>query len=622
MGEKVRPVFLSEGGIGSAQNVITDHKKYEEQPGLPANLEDRVFFRKMVEEFESDWKRFGMQDVYPFPEDMLRESQRIHASQRRRWFDLVRANPNFCGHSMTSMLDGTSGEGIWTFWREFKPGIVDAMRDGWAPLRWCLFVTPLHGYANRPIELEAVLANEDVLKPGSYPVVFRIWGKQGVVWEKRLRLHLPDKGKSGMPPLAVSVLKMTLRLDLPAGEYVFAADLEKGGAPAGDRRPFRLSEEARLPRVKGVVTLWGVEAKARKWLERQGLRTQPLDKKASARREVILVGRPKDASDRSQWELLMRRVADGACVIFLDPEAVGGTRWLPLKKKGRWIRLYDWLYHKEAVAKNHPVFDGLPAPGIMDWDFYDEVAGRQMLLEGDTPDTTIVAGFATGLSQLGGWTNAKYCNSGVLVGEYRFGKGCFMLNGLPLLSNLDRHPAADRLMLNFIAYGLTKGKERLAKATAGVEEYFSTMNSPGGRVTEPQADRTVILAPRDCELHSQKLDVPQLLQNPDGSDRLGMWTELKAKAAWSIRGQSPGSYRIVIEQASDPATTGSRYALRIGSTVLKGTVQPTKGWFDYSAVDLGVVSVPAGDVRVELAATRFKKSAAFMDVKAIRLILA
>ena len=125
------------------------------------------------------------------------------------------------------------------------------------------------------------------------------------------------------------------------------------------------------------------------------------------------------------------------------------------------------------------VFDGLTAPGILDWDFYDEVAGRQMFLDGDTPDTTIVAGFVTGLSQLGGWTNARFCNSGVLVGEYRFGNGCLVLNGLPLLPNLDRHPAADRLLLNLIAYGLSKRKESLARATGDVEEYFRTMSSGG-----------------------------------------------------------------------------------------------------------------------------------------------
>lgn len=625
MGGKARPVFLSEGGIGSALNAVAELKKYEEKPELSANLEDRIFFRKIVAAFDADWKRFGLKDVYPFAEDMLRESQRIHGSQRRRWFDMIRSNPNYCGHSMTSMLDGTSGEGIWSFWREFKPGIVDVMRDGWAPLRWCLFVSPLHGYAKRPIEIEAVLANEGVLKPGTYPVTFRIWGKEGVVWEKRIQMHLPVKGKSDMSPLAVPVLKTQVRLNVPEGDYVFAACLEQGGVPAGDRRPFHLSCAEQLPHVKGVVTLWGVEPKVQKWLERHGLRTQPAGKSASAR-QVILVGRPKDTGLKSRWEWLMRRLAEGAYVIFLEPEAIGGTRWLPLKEKGNWIRVSDWLYHKEAVAKNHPLFAGLPAPGILDWDFYDEVAGRQMLLGGDTPDTAIAVGIAVGLSQLGGFDSGAWWgggsrsyNSGVLVGEYRFGKGCFVLNGLPLLSNIDRHPAADRLLLNSIIHGLNKGKVGPARATGGVEEYFKTLPFAGARLIEPRADGTMLLGPRDCELQSPKIGEPERLSN-HGTDRIGTWTALKARAIWQVRAKAAGRFRVVIEQACDSSMSGSRYTLRIGKTRLNGIVQPSKGWFDYVEVDLGEVSLPAGTTQIDLAVTSFKTPNIFMDVKTVRLI--
>ncbi len=85
-----------------------------------------------------------MDGVYAFPEDMLRDSQRLHARQRLLGFDPIRSNPHICGYNLTGMLDhGMTGEGLWTFWREWKPGIVDALSDGWAPLRWCLFAEPV-----------------------------------------------------------------------------------------------------------------------------------------------------------------------------------------------------------------------------------------------------------------------------------------------------------------------------------------------------------------------------------------------------------------------------------------------------------------------------------------------
>lgn len=38
------------------------------------------------------------------------------------------------------------------------------------------------------------------------------------------------------------------------------------------------------------------------------------------------------------------------------------------------------------------------------------------------------------------------------MGVYEFGEGKFVLNTFPLLENLDRQPAADRLLLNLINY--------------------------------------------------------------------------------------------------------------------------------------------------------------------------
>ena len=85
-----------------------------------------------------------------------------------------------------------AGEGVWRFWRDWKPGVMDAMRDGWAPVRWCLFVNPTNVYAGQPVSLEGVLANEDVLRPGEYPVRFRVWGPAGIVWEKAATVHIPE----------------------------------------------------------------------------------------------------------------------------------------------------------------------------------------------------------------------------------------------------------------------------------------------------------------------------------------------------------------------------------------------------------------------------------------------
>ena len=229
LGRETKPVFLSEYGIGSLLNVIRETRRFEEA-GARTDLADVALIGSMADRLVADWERFGFDGVYPFPEDMLRDSQRLHVRQRLLGFDLLRSNPKISGFNVTGMLDhGISGEGLWSFTREWKPGIVDALSDGWAPLRWCLFASPSHGYVGRDIHLEAVLANEDVLCPGVYPVTLRISGPEGVAWEERVDLSLPEPARGEDPPLAVPVLDTQVRLPGPAGTYELAAYMDRGG---------------------------------------------------------------------------------------------------------------------------------------------------------------------------------------------------------------------------------------------------------------------------------------------------------------------------------------------------------------------------------------------------------
>jgi hypothetical protein len=157
------------------------------------------------------------------------------------------------------------------------------------------------------------------------------------------------------------------------------------------------------------------------------------------------------------WETLTARLAQGAGVVFLSgrvfQEGKAGMNWLPLKNKGRCRTVHDWLYHKLCVANRSPVFDGLPGPGILDWDYYGPIIPREVFEGQDTPDETIVAGFATGNAQFG-----KGYGSCLIVALYKVGEGRLILNTPYILENLDSHPAADRLLLNLIRHA--QGQDR------------------------------------------------------------------------------------------------------------------------------------------------------------------
>jgi hypothetical protein len=466
VGHGSRPVFLSEYGIGSMLDVVQIMGRYQQARGTPAEDEVSVY-RTMRERLEADWVRFGMADVYPFPQDLLRESQRLHARQRLLGLNLIRSNPQMAGHNVTGMLDhGYTGEGLWTLWREWKTGVVDALQDGFAPLRWCLFVEPGHIYAGRTVTVEVVLANEDVLPPGAYPARLRIFSPDGPVWEQSTQVTIPVANDNGDGPLAVPVYKGEAQLDGPSGLYVLAAQLEQGGSPAGNRVAFWVSDAPALPSAPASVTLWGVDNRTRAWLQARSVDCRRFDDAASGTREIIVVGElPADVSTETAWQELAERVARGSVALFLAPSAFrhgdDAVGWLPLAAKGRCHEFSNWLYHREDVARRHPIFAGLPPAGIMDWDYYGPVIPRYVFEGQPAPDDVAAAFFAVGYASMTEQVKSGYA-SGLIAASYPFGAGRFLLNSLRILENVDRHPAADRLLLNMVAYGTALTTEAVA----------------------------------------------------------------------------------------------------------------------------------------------------------------
>ena len=405
---------------------------------------------------------------------MLRASQQLHGRQRLLGFNLIRSNPKICGFNLTGLLDHVyAGEGLWTFWREFKPGIMDVLQDGWAPLRWCLFAAPMHGYTGRPLKLEAVLANEDILAPGTYPALLRVVGPNGIAWEEKQNVVIPKPAPGEDGPLAVPVFTGEVPVPGPAGQYTLAVTLEHGGAPAGGRLSFRLSDPPAAGSATVAVSM--VDGRVQEWLRRRGVSVGALAAIPAATRQVILIGDWNESSVQPPMRRdLLQRVAHGSVAVFLKPEAFkkGGdpVGWLPLRNKGRLTNFADWLYHKECVARKHAFFDGLQPPGIMDWDYYGPLITSQFFQGQDTPEDTAAAAFA--ICHFG---DPDGYAAGTMLSVYRFGAGRIILNTFNILDNVDKHPAADRLLMNLINYAARSATESLTPPSADWEAILKEM---------------------------------------------------------------------------------------------------------------------------------------------------
>lgn len=435
------PAFLSESGLSGLFNVIEETKQFRRH-GCREDLEDYQFVAGQAEHLEKDWNRLGLSRVYPCAEMFLKESQRLSSVDRRLLFDVIRSNPQHNGYSLTGLLDhGMCGEGLWSYWRRPKPEVYDAVYDGWAPLRFCLFVRH-HVYRGEEFEIEAVLANECVLSPGSYTADFAVVGERGTVLQFSENFVIEDDA------FALPVMKRTITLDVPTGKYTLTAYLRDVGAAQGNRIDFYLKDAGELPSVSAEIAVLGLAPQTAELLCEHGAVLTPYD---GQRQGVILVG---GCAAKEQLVSLRESAEAGAAVLFLDNQAffndTNGSfdklSLLGIADDARVTTHADWLYHKECVAANAQVFDGLGL-GCVDSVRYGQTFPHSAIETERTPEDVICPAFQTGFYGYAGGYGCMHTMAG-----FRAGRGNIYFNSFALEALAGRHPAADMLLLNYVRY--------------------------------------------------------------------------------------------------------------------------------------------------------------------------
>ena len=442
-----RPIFISEYGVGGAVDLVRQVRHYE-QIGQ-SDTEAARLYRSFLDRFMADWERWGMADTFASPEEYFRQCVANTAGMRLEGLNALRANPGCVGHSMSGTFDhGFCGEGVMTSeFRELKPGVTDAVSDGFCPLRLCLFTEPKQIYRGSKIRVDAVLANEDALAPGDYPIRLLIVGPDNrSVLDTVRTVTVASKPE---PPLALPIFGDEVAVDGPSGKYRFLATFQKGGAAAGGRDAFFVADPADMPKIGAEVALWGDDPALAQWVAEHGIKAHAAAEESSAKREVILVGRHAPAGDSVAWQTLTNRIAQGATAVFLSPgvfrEGTNAVAHAPLANKGtlapqRWG--HDWLYRHDHWTKRHPFFDGLPSGGLMDYAFYRNVISDTRWAGLDAPGELAAASIDASFGY----------DSGVLLAVYRVGAGRIVLNTFRICEELGQDPVAERLLRNMIRY--------------------------------------------------------------------------------------------------------------------------------------------------------------------------
>ena len=418
MGEKHRPVFLSESGIGAQFNVIEEYKHFV-QYGEREDLDDCSWLKKQSEDFTADFYRMGVDKVYPFPESLLKDSQRLNAEERKRFFDIVRSNPNFNGYSLTGLLDhGMCGEGLWSYWRRWKPQMFDIVSEGWAKLRFCCFATE-NIFVGSEAEFECVIASDGVLKSGEYNAHFAVMCDGEIVERFSAKFYHNESD------FATAVIKRKIKAE-KSGKYTVEAMLDEA-SPVANTVYFYAYDK---PVFDKPVLCVGVE----------GIESQKCDGQTDG---VVLVGKVS----AEQTKDLLERAKEGATVIFLDGQEIENPENLEIINTlipDLTVQNHrDWLYHKDYVLLDGEVFKGV-GKGMMELTQYVKIFPHKSLHTKVTPDLVICPGFLTGYYGVEGAYASLYGMLGVKVG-----KGRVVLSTFELLENLG-YPTAQVLIANLI----------------------------------------------------------------------------------------------------------------------------------------------------------------------------
>ena len=425
----VNPVFFSEFGVGAQFNVIEEYKHFV-QYGERDDLEDGAWLKLQSEQFTNDFYRLNLNKVYPFPEKFLKDSQRLNADERKRHFDMIRSNNRLCGYSLTGLFDhGMCGEGLWSYWRRWKPEMFDAVSDGWAKLRFCNFVD-INSYEGNGITIESVLANDGILKSGTYTANFAITDDYGVYYTFTETFNLNEND------FATPIFKRKINLNLQEGKYYLTAELNEG-SPVGTTTHFYVYDKIDGSALNKVY-VYGLSEGELDGLNKLNINFNKYNGESSG---LLLVG-----ANNVNVEELLNKANEGLTVAFIDAELFKDDKINAFKGVISDVKLtnhHDWLYHKEYMLADAQIFNGLGSK-ILELPRFVNVYPHLAINTNITPNYVICPAFLTGYYGVKTGYELNYGMLGVNVG-----KGKIILSTFEILNNLGL-PVADKLLINLI----------------------------------------------------------------------------------------------------------------------------------------------------------------------------
>jgi len=445
--------FVSELGYGSLPNLVGVNHRFR-RDGNPLTPAYR-YHQCLAEDQQRVLKESGFDDLYPDLEKFCLDQQSIHGAANQRMIEAVRSNPNVSGYCIHALAAGDwiLGAGLIDLWRQPKSYAYEATKAANQPQIVAIRLTPRNVYASRGSRLEVVGINE--LDALTALLSIRIASTAGeTVFSKDIRTEWNE---------GVSTL-LTQRLDTRAwhGGYSVTAivSAENGAIIAENESTFDVFNEQELVLPKTRIAVLDLDGSFTRFLKQQGINAIEFDA-STPQSFPVFVTRvpPKSRSEQTRFADLMTFLHEGGTAVYVqglgryyqrDASNQVQSPTIPFAARVEAAQgLWTCIPH---LVRNHPIFAGLPAEGMMR-DLYENVWARQTLRDLDTKPIVASIGF----KWFSGEHKLHYSGPGESwwgadLAIVPHGRGRIVVSQLRIVENLGKDPVADKLLYNLMQF--------------------------------------------------------------------------------------------------------------------------------------------------------------------------
>ncbi len=445
--------FVTEFGYGGLEDVDAVLEKYGDHPN--SFVEDYQGFVRQKQDVEDAYAKSGMRDFFPTLAAFREAAQSVQANAVRLHVEAMRVNPKLRGYNIVQLFDSNSNEvdGLVDFWRNKRKLSFAVMQELNQPLALIVQCAPFNVTSGDEAEIAVTLINEERIT-GSRRIRLRVTDSAGAMIASTEQSFEPG------PAVSIALRKRFALRGAPGRVAVRAEVLDGTTVIAKKTRNLDLYDPGAFRWPSRGFTLFDPQHRWR--YEKSRILTRKFDAETN-RADVIVIpafsGLWKQPKDFEEFLQIVEHARRGSTLLFLGVPSDGSVpesfrrihfhlQFSPLTVasilgfridlgggRGGWGRLVGPYAggSGEAAAGSpvtrHPVFEGCPGPGLMDWE-YGNVVTDQIV----QPSINSVE------------------NMGPTIQVVPLGAGRAVFCTLALLDNLGLDALAEKLLSNLVGY--------------------------------------------------------------------------------------------------------------------------------------------------------------------------